>query len=34
MENNYFQKGNIQHNCNIIDPNQELMWQGGKADLK
>ena len=34
MENDYFQNGNIKHNYNIIDPNQELMWQDqGKVGL-
>ena len=27
MENDYFQKGNIKHIQNIIDPNQELISQ-------
>ena len=27
MENDCFQNGNIKHILNIIDPNQELIWQ-------
>ena len=27
MENDCFQNGNIKHNCNTINRNQETMWQ-------